>query len=62
MIEVITVIEGLIIMIFGAIIATFVNTHFFGSPVMAVQLIGVIFIVVGVVVVSKGLIKQFRNP
>jgi len=54
-IEVITVIEGIIIMGFGAGI-------FFALPMMITGLLGAVFIVVGLVVVVKGFFKKFRNP
>jgi hypothetical protein len=54
-IEVITVIEGIIIMAFGAGI-------FFALPMMITGLLGAVFIVVGLVVVVKGFFKKFRNP
>jgi hypothetical protein len=54
-IEVITVIEGFIIMIFGAAI-------YYALPMLITGLLGAVFLIVGVVVVMKGFFKQFRNP
>jgi hypothetical protein len=54
-IEVITVLEGIIIMIFGAGI-------YFASPMLITGLLGAVFFIVGVVVVMKGFFKKFRNP
>jgi hypothetical protein len=54
-IEVITVIEGFIIMIFGAGI-------YYALPMLITGLLGAVFLIVGVVVVMKGFFKQFRNP
>ena len=54
-IEVVTVIEGNIIMIFGAGI-------YFALPMPATGLLGGVFFMVGVVVVINGFIKKFRNP
>jgi hypothetical protein len=54
-IEVITVIEGIIIMIFGAGI-------YFALPMLMTGLLGAVFLIVGMVVVVKGFFKQFRNP
>lgn len=54
-IEVITVIEGIIIMIFGAAL-------FFALPMLITGLLGAVFLIVGVVVVIKGFFKKFRNP
>ncbi len=54
-IEVITVIEGIIIMLFGAGI-------YFALPMLITKLLGAVFVIVGVVVLIKGLFKKFRNP
>ena len=54
-IEVVTVIEGILIMILGAGI-------FFALPMLITGLLGAVFLIVGVVVVMKGFFKQFRNP
>ena len=54
-IEGITVIEGALIMIFGAALL-------FGSPMLVVEVLGFIFLIVGIVVVIKGIFKQYRNP
>ena len=54
-IEVITVIEGIIIMIFGAGI-------YYALPMLITGLLGAVFLIVGMVVVMKGFFKQFRNP
>jgi len=54
-IEVITVIEGIIIMIFGAGI-------YYALPMLITGLLGAVFLIVGMVVVVKGFFKQFRNP
>ena len=54
-IEVITVIEGMIIMIFGAGI-------YYALPMLITGLLGAVFLIVGMVVVVKGFFKQFRNP
>jgi hypothetical protein len=54
-IEGITVIEGTLIMIFGAALL-------FGSPMPIVEVLGFIFLIVGIVVIIKGIFKQFRNP
>jgi hypothetical protein len=54
-IEVITVIEGMVIMLFGAGI-------WFASPVLIPGLLGAVFLIVGIVVVMKGFFKKFRNP
>jgi hypothetical protein len=54
-VEVITVIEGIIIMIFGAGI-------YLASPMLITGLLGAVFLIVGVVVVIKGFFKKFRNP
>jgi UPF0716 family protein affecting phage T7 exclusion len=54
-VEVITVIEGIIIMIFGAGI-------YLASPMLITGLLGAVFLIVGVVVVIKGFFKKYRNP
>jgi hypothetical protein len=54
-IEVITVLEGIIMMIFGAGI-------YFALPMLITGLLGAVFFIVGVVVVIKGFFKKFRNP
>jgi hypothetical protein len=54
-IEVITIIEGIIIMIFGAAI-------YLALPMLITGLLGAVFLIVGVVVVMKGFFKKFRNP
>ena len=54
-IEVVTVIEGIIIMIFGVAL-------FFALPMLITRLLGAVFLIVGVVVVIKGSFKKFRNP
>lgn len=54
-IEVVTVIEGIIIMILGAGL-------FFALPMLITGLLGAVFLIVGMVVVIKGFFKQFRNP
>ena len=54
-IEVITVIEGIIIMIFGAGI-------YLALPMLITGLLGAVFFIVGVVVIIKGFFKKFRNP
>lgn len=54
-IEVITVIEGIAIMLFGAGI-------WFAWPMPATGLLGAVFLIVGMVVVVKGFFKRFRNP
>ena len=54
-IEVITVIEGIIIMICGAGI-------YLAFPMLITGLLGAVFIIVGVVVVMKGFFKKLRNP
>ena len=54
-IEVITVIEGIIIMLFGAGI-------YVAFPMLITGLLGAVFLIVGVVVVMKGFFKKFRNP
>jgi hypothetical protein len=54
-IEVVTVIEGIIIMIFGAGI-------YFALPMLITGLLGAVFLITGVVVVMKGFFEKFRNP
>jgi uncharacterized membrane protein HdeD (DUF308 family) len=54
-IEVVTVIEGILIMIFGAALLL-------ASPMLIIELLGVVFLITGVVVVIKGFFKKFRNP
>jgi hypothetical protein len=54
-IEIITVIEGIVIMIFGAGI-------WFASPMLITGLLGAVFLIVGMVVIIKGFFKKFRNP
>ena len=54
-IEGITVIEGIIIMIFGAGI-------YLALPMLITGLLGAVFFIVGIVVIMKGFFKKFRNP
>ena len=54
-IELITVVEGVIIMAFGAGI-------YFAAPMLITGLLGAVFLITGVVVIMKGLFLQFRNP
>ena len=54
-IEVITVIEGIIIMIFGAGI-------WYSLPMLTTALLGAVFLITGIVVIVKGFFKEFRNP
>jgi len=54
-IEIITVIEGIVIMIFGAGI-------WFASPMLITGLLGAVFLIVGMIVIIKGFFKKFRNP
>ena len=54
-IEVITVIEGIIIMVFGAGI-------YLALPMLITGLLGAVFLIVGIVVIMKGFFKKFRNP
>jgi len=54
-IEVVTVIEGVLIMIFGAGI-------WYALPMLITGLLGAVFLIVGMVVVIKGFFKKFRNP
>jgi len=54
-IELVTVIEGIIIMIIGAAL-------FYALPMLITGLLGAVFLITGVVVVIKGFFKKFRNP
>ena len=54
-IEVITIIEGIIIMMLGAGL-------YLALPMLITGLLGAVFLIVGVVVVVKGFFKKFRNP
>jgi hypothetical protein len=54
-IELITIIEGIIIMAFGAGI-------YFAAPMLITGLLGAVFFIVGVIVVIKGFFKEYRNP
>jgi hypothetical protein len=54
-IEVITIIEGIVIMAFGAGI-------YYVAPMLITGLLGAVFFIVGVVVVMKGFFRQLRNP
>jgi hypothetical protein len=54
-IEIITVIEGILIMIFGAGI-------WYILPMPTTALLGAVFLITGIVVIVKGVFKQFRNP
>ena len=54
-IEVITVIEGMIIMVIGAGI-------YLALPMLITGLLGAVFLIVGIVVIMKGFFKKFRNP
>jgi uncharacterized protein YqhQ len=54
-IEIVTIIEGIIIMLFGAGI-------YFALPMIITGLIGAVFTIVGLVVIIHGLFKRFRNP
>jgi UPF0716 family protein affecting phage T7 exclusion len=54
-IEVITVIEGIIIIIIGAGI-------YLALPMLITGLLGAVFLIVGIVVIIKGFFKKFRNP
>lgn len=54
-IEVVTVIEGILIMILGAGI-------YYALPMLTTGLLGAVFLITGMVVVVKGFFKQFRNP
>jgi hypothetical protein len=54
-IEVITVIEGIFIMILGAGI-------WYALPMLTTGLLGAVFLITGMVVIVKGFFKEFRNP
>jgi hypothetical protein len=54
-IEVVTIIEGIIIMVIGAGL-------YFALPMLITGLLGAVFLIVGMVVVVKGFFKKFRNP
>jgi hypothetical protein len=54
-IEVITVIEGIFIMILGAGI-------WYTLPMLITGLLGAVFLITGMVVIAKGFFKKFRNP
>jgi hypothetical protein len=54
-IEVVTIIEGIIIMVIGAGL-------YFVLPMLITGLLGAVFLIVGMVVVIKGFFKKFRNP
>jgi hypothetical protein len=54
-IEIVTVIEGILIMAFGAALLL-------ASPMLIIEILGVVFLITGVVVVIKGFFKKFRNP
>jgi hypothetical protein len=54
-IEVITVIEGIFIMLLGAGI-------WYALPMLITGLLGAVFLITGMVVVIKGFFKEFRNP
>jgi hypothetical protein len=54
-IEVITVIEGIIIMMIGAGI-------YLAFPMLITGLLGAVFLIVGMVIIVKGFFKKFRNP
>jgi hypothetical protein len=54
-IEVITVIEGILIMILGAGI-------WFALPMSTTAILGTVFLITGIVVIVKGFFKKFRNP
>jgi hypothetical protein len=54
-IELITVIEGILIMILGAGI-------YFALPMLITGLLGAVFVITGIVVIVKGFFKKFRNP
>jgi hypothetical protein len=54
-IELITVIEGIIIMVFGAGI-------YYAAPMLITGLLGAVFLITGMVVIIKGFFKKFRNP
>jgi hypothetical protein len=54
-IEVITVIEGILIMMLGAGI-------YVALPMLITGLLGAVFLITGLVVIVKGFFKKFRNP
>lgn len=54
-IEIITVIEGIFIMILGAGI-------YVALPMLITGLLGAVFLITGMVVIVKGFFKEFRNP
>jgi hypothetical protein len=54
-IEVITVIEGILIMMLGAGI-------WYALPMLITGLLGAVFLITGMVVIVKGFFKEFRNP
>jgi hypothetical protein len=54
-IDVVTIIEGIIIMVIGAGL-------YFVLPMLITGLLGAVFLIVGMVVVIKGFFKKFRNP
>ncbi len=54
-IEVVTVIEGIIIMVIGAGL-------YFALPMLITGLLGAVFVITGIVVIVKGFFKKFRNP
>ena len=54
-IEVITVIEGILIMMLGAGI-------YVALPMLITGLLGAVFVITGMVVIVKGFFKKFRNP
>jgi len=54
-IEIVTVIEGILIMAFGAALLL-------ASPMLIMEILGVVFLITGLVVVIKGFFKKFRNP
>jgi hypothetical protein len=54
-IEVVTIIEGILIMALGAGI-------YFALPMLITGLLGAVFVITGMVVIVKGFFKKFRNP
>ncbi|MEN6442896.1 MAG: hypothetical protein ABFC71_03995 [Methanoregula sp.] len=54
-IEIVTIIEGILIVLFGAGI-------YFALPMVITGLLGAVFIIVGIYVVINGFFKKFRNP
>jgi hypothetical protein len=54
-IEIVTVIEGMLIMLLGAALLL-------ASSMLIIDLLGWVFLIVGVIVVIKGFFKKFRNP